>query len=44
MYAQNVNRVNDIYEKAVNDNTPDVSYDKKLSLRIKPSGSDDTVH
>ena len=33
MYALKVCRVNDIYSKAVKDNTPGVSYINKLGLR-----------
>ena len=38
MYALKVCRVNDIYRKAVKDNTPGVSYINKLGLRCDPIG------
>ena len=44
MYALKVCRVNDIYRKAVKDNTPGVSYINKLGLRCDPSGLNDVIH
>ena len=44
MYALKVCRVNDIYRKAVKDNTPGVSYINKLGLRCDPSGPNDVIH
>ena len=44
MYALKVCRVNDIYRKAVKDNTPGVSYINKLGLRCEPSGPNDVIH
>ena len=37
-------RVNDIYKKAVKDNTPGVSYINKLGLRCDQSGKNDVIH
>ena len=44
MYALKVCRVKDIYRKAVNDNTPGVSYIIKFGLRCDPSGPNDVIH
>ena len=44
MYALKICRVNDIYRKAVKDNTPGVSYINNLGLRCDPSGPNDVIH
>ena len=44
MYAPKVCRVNDIYRKAVKDNTPGVFYINKLDLRCDPSGLNGVIH
>ena len=44
MYALKVCRVNDIYRKAVKDNTPGVSYVNKSGLGCDLSGPDDVIH
>ena len=44
MYALKVCRVNDIYRKAVKDNTPGVSYINTLGLRCDPSGLNVVIH
>ena len=44
MYAPKVCRVNDIYRKAVKDNTPGVFYINKLDLRCDLSGLNGVIH
>ena len=44
MYVLKVCRVDDLYRKAVKDNTPGVSHNNKLSLRCDPSGPNNVIH